>query len=215
MGKSFVLKGLSGRPGGYVMQAMGTLRVKASGMAGRSARLTALYEGGRSAAFDGEWPDGERALPDAGGRLIGAYLTVGGALALHTGDAAREAYARSRAGERMKAPTLSEKKEAPERARAEAQGKMQAGTGEKKDVGEEAERAAKRGREERTAKRDGERARTGEGDARDALAAGKGGGQGSAGHSTSAGMAHELPQRRWPPPPCMPAARYVCGRWEG
>lgn len=160
MGKSYVLKGLSGKLGGYVMQGSGVLRVRFTPGIDHPVRVTALYEGGRTAAFEGTFGGEEMERPDGGGALAGAYVTAGGALLLHTGEAARAAFAHSREA-------------ADDRPAARAAPQQQRTQGEPRRETEPRSAQDSRAEEE------------------------------------------TLPQRRWPPPPCMPAARYVGGRWEG
>ena len=118
MGKNFVLRGLSGRPAGFVMQAPGVLRFKAQGFAGRRVCLVALYADGTQAEFAGEMEEGENERADRGGCLSGAYLEAEGALLLYTDERARAAYEKNRTRERMR----SFEKEERERRESRADG---------------------------------------------------------------------------------------------
>ena len=222
MGKSFVLKGLSGRPGGYVMQAPGTLRIRVQGIEGKKACLTAIYADGKERTFGVDCADGEIEKNDAGGTLFAAYVTVEGALVLHTGDAALSAFEKSRAHARMThdldeekaqraaAPTgvfhaeplkrQPEKLEAEETDRQEKAGRAQEGKQDQCMQTEDnaAAQAIDTGIPSCLRGVSGENGRDK-------------GGQADLGDPN---LYCVRPAGLWPPPPCMPLARYVSGCWE-
>lgn len=225
MGKNFVLRGLSGRPAGFVMQAPGVLRFKAQGFAGRRVCLVALYADGTQAEFAGEMEEGENERADRGGCLSGAYLEAEGALLLYTDERARAAYEKNRTRERMR----SFEKEERERRESRADGTADPSDSSKSNQSERSrwEREQRNQPEEIggtdrgtggavAGKAETEKERAPEGRMEKTAGAGKSG-EDAGGSIIPADLQemHGLPQRRWPPPPCMPGARYVSGRWEG
>lgn len=222
MGKSFVLKGLSGRPGGYIMQAPGTLRIRTQGIDGKKACMTVLYADGKERSFCVDCADGEIEKPDASGALSAAYVTVEGALVLHTGDAARRAFESSRAQAQM-THDLNEEKA----ARAAALTGVSHAEGEPRHYEKRETEGANR-QEEASQAQEGKQAQcmqTEDGASAQANTAGapscggtvSGEEERGVGGQAALGNAHmecAMPERRWPPPPCMPRARYVSGCWE-
>lgn len=215
MGKSFVLKGLSGRPGGYVMQAPGALRIRVQGFEGKKACLIVIYADGKERSFCVDCADGEMEKPDAGGTLSAAYVTVEGALVLHTGDAAQKAFENSRAQAQM-THYLNEEKA----ARAAALTGASHAEGEPRHH-EKRETEASQAQEGKQAQcmqtEDGASAQANTAGAPSCGGTVSGEEERGVGGQAALGDAHmecAMPERRWPPPPCMPRARYVSGCWE-
>ena len=153
MVRSFVLKGMTGKPEGYLMQGFGVVRFKAGAM--QKARMTIIRADGRQTVWEDAWTDGENERPDDGGKIAAAYVTENGVLRLYTDETAKKMFEK----EKRKCPT-----------------EQPAGRIDKQVF-------------EKTAYREKEKKMQTE--------------------------VHTWPERRWPPPPCMPAARYVSGRWLG
>lgn len=222
MGKSFVLKGLSGRPGGYVMQAPGALRIRVQGFEGKKARLIVIYADGKERSFCVDCADGEMEKPDAGGTLSAAYVTVEGALVLHTGDAAQKAFENSRVQAQMRHDLNEEKAVRAAVSISISHTDQQPRQREK----EETEVANRKGKASRT--QEGEQDQCTQSENKVATQANTASTP-SCGEAVSdedsrdmggpvtLGDTHmecAMPERRWPPPPCMPRARYVSGCWE-
>lgn len=153
MGRSFVLKGATGKPEGYLIQGQGVVRFKGGAM--DNARMTIIRADNRKTVWEGTWTAEENEHPDDGTKIAAAYVTENGVLRLYTDEAAKRAFE-------------MEKRECPtERPAGKTKNQEQ-----EKTIYRAEEK--KRQTEERV-----------------------------------------WPERRWPPPPCMPAARYVSGRWLG
>lgn len=216
MGKSFVFKGLSGRPGGYIMQAPGVLRIRTKGIAGKSARLTAVYADGKERTFGVEPGEAEAEKPDAGGQLAAAYVTVDDELVLHTGDAARKAFEQNRRQARMAAYLREEEAaRAPASGEPSGEARSTATAKEKEGIAPEASAAGATGgapAERRECK--GKPVHAASVQSAAIACADESGGE-SGGHAglDSAHPGCAMPERRWPPPPCLMRARYVCGHW--
>lgn len=203
MGKSFVLKGAGGRPGGYLTQGFGRIRCKVQAAAAGQMEVTLLYADGketRHSVTDGA----EEAWPDAGRTLTGGYVTVNDALLMDSGEVGRRAFERQ--GERMRAGQREARaaRQKREAHTAETDEEHAGVHGEPKGAEnlqtEEQNDQATRGEEplgERSmqaAERDNRAGRGEEPAAR-------------------APAPHRWPEHRWPPPPCWPSARYEAGRW--
>lgn len=166
MGKSFVLKDASGRPGGYVMQSFGQICCRADGIRG-PAQL-ALLDGdaicAQLALTEGE----ESRWPDPGYALKGAVVHAERSVLLCSDGETQRAFERLACRPQQNASPHAERNGAREERRRD---------GMTESVSAEGKNTEESGHTEKSA-------------------------------------AEALPQRRWPPPPCSPAARYTCGRWQ-
>lgn len=117
MGKSFVLKDASGRPGGYLVQGMRETCCRADTPA---QQAVLLFEDGTEETHalcggqEAHWP--------CGGRLLrGGFVCADGRLLLATGEEARGAFARrstgARAAQGENRPDAQRPPETPEPAR--------------------------------------------------------------------------------------------------
>lgn len=92
MGKSFVLKDASGRPGGYLVQGMRDICCRAGHLT-QPSEMVLLFDDGTQQTHAIE--SGEEAYwPGGGGLLCGGFLCADGRLLLATGEAARAAFER-------------------------------------------------------------------------------------------------------------------------
>lgn len=157
MGKSFVLKDASGRPGGYLMQSMREICCRADSPA---QQAVLLFEDGTAETHalcggqEARWPCGDRLLR-------GGFVCAEDRLLLATGEETRGAFVRWLASKRA----LPEKKRPAEGSTPELALKSTPLQENKQPIG-------------------------------------------------TVQKPREWPQRRWPPPPCWPAARYVQGCWQ-
>ena len=185
MAKGFILKGVRGESAGFLQQAGRTLRCKAR-TDGSQARLLIRYTDGSGEEQTMTLDGREHEWPCAADRAIAcAYVAQDGRLLLVTDDGARRAFEMDRVRAQRRSETAPASRQSPD---------AQERTDRVKPS--QRKRAAEPSLEDNGPKREpgGERERPHA--------------QEPAGDSP-----HELPQRRWPPPPCWPAARYVSGRW--
>lgn len=181
---------------GIVQDTGRALRVKATLDGESAAQLTLCFEGGGRRTIDFA-PDGaerEWAL-DAPQTPLCAYVAVRGALRLFTDEEAKRAYLADAARREAKTKrpretqrAAEEKHDAPQRQAARS-GRDGAQRAEPAAAPEPCDGSGRAKEAERAAR---EAAADGEARQREGL---------------------KMPQRRWPPPPCMPSARYAAGEW--
>ena len=185
MAKGFILKGARGESAGFLQQAGGVLRCKARADGGE-ARLVIRFTDGSGDEQTLALDGREQEWPCAPGRTIAcAYIAREDRLLLVTDDQARRAFEADRV-----------------RARRRSDASLHA---QQQQYPNEEERSSRPHPEQEP--------RT----AADARAKEETGGKAARTHdrgqTSPLGAAHALTERRWPPPPCWPSARYVSGRW--
>ena len=161
MGKNYVLKDRTGRPGGYLLESGGSLCCRVQ-TGGQRATLIALFEGGVQETYTLSCGDGEQTWPCGARGLCGGGVFAGDRLLLSSGEAATRAWERRRirpAGESVprRSEAARDRAAIPEHERHDNRAACE-GADASPDV---------------------------------------------AGH-----------ERRWPPPPCWPEARYAGGHWQ-
>ncbi|MBQ4264207.1 MAG: hypothetical protein IJB85_01680 [Clostridia bacterium] len=161
MGKSFVLKDVSGRPMGYLMQAGDAVRYRIS--AAYAADVTLLFEDGAVYEHSVVAHSSEKSWTHGGRSLLGGYICREGEVILATDERIR------RCAWMMKAPgSVQRKEDAQEGEQAEA-------------------------KEQKTVLPDALEDDPKDDQAEEAL--------------------RILPDRRWPPPPCLTSVVYLHGQW--
>lgn len=194
--RSFLLKEARGGVGGILRQSGGRIVCKAQG-AGEGA-LTLLFADGSRSEFTLPLDGAEHAFDDGGRAVEGAYVTAeDGRAQFATDERARSACAQAieraeRERERRAARERASEK-APERAPERAPGKAS-----EEKIREELEEKPQEKPEER---------------ASDGVETAIAGAESAAKAGEAARAGAGLPEGRWPPPPCMPGARYRDGRW--
>lgn len=190
MGKSFVMKRPDGSLAGYLMQGEGEVRFRAHALPEKGGELTIVYSGGAQERHE---VSGERetAWPDRGKRAEAAYVAKHGRLLMCTGELGKRAF-----------------REAEERAEAERRARAQGAPRTEQPSASSPEKEAKppdeaQGPEEGARK-----------DARKETAAERLEAPAREKARREEEGPERLPERRWPPPPCMPRAHYEGGRWR-
>lgn len=185
MGKSFVMKRPDGSLAGYLMQESdGTVCFRAHALPEEGARLTLVFEGGAQVS---RAVSGERETTwaERSGAVEAAFVCRDERLLMSTGERGRGAF------ERMREKT---------RARAAVR---RAGEAQHTAPVEETANAREKAPEQAPDREQDKAAEPAE--AVETL---------ETGAPRAASSGHALPERRWPPPPCMPGARYEEGRWQ-
>ena len=176
---------MRGESAGFLQQAGRTLRCKAHAN-GSQARLVIRYADGSVEEQTMALDGREHEWPCAADRAITcAYVTQDGKLLLVTDEGARRAFEMDRV-------------KAQRRSRAESASRQSLDARERTSEArpEQRKRAANPPEEDAEPQRNPDSGQTRQN-----------------AQASSGEMPHALPQRRWPPPPCWPGARYVSGRW--
>lgn len=196
MGKSFVMKRPDGSLAGYLVQGNGTICFRAHALPVEGGELTLMLSGG---AQESRPVSGEReaAWPDRGKTVEAAYVSKDEKLLMSTGEQGRRAF-----------ETAVERAEAKRRTAMRHEQRTQAFASSQRENGEcpPDQRAQK--------------ALSGPGEASVSIPDARSGGEEKESvrevkkKGETAPPRHLLPERRWPPPPCMPKARYEKGGWR-
>lgn len=199
MGKSFVMKRPDGSLAGYLVQGNGTICFRAHALPAEGGELTLMLSGG---ARESRPVSGEReaAWSDRGRTVEAAYVSKDEKLLMSTGEQGRRAF-----------------EAALEHAQAKRRTAMQRGQRSQPFASSED------GKGERLPDQRAERPCTGPGGAPVLMPdAGPSGEEEEPVReikeeeetAQAEPPRHPLPERRWPPPPCMPKARYEEGSWQ-
>ncbi|MDO5378002.1 MAG: hypothetical protein Q4G52_06685 [Clostridia bacterium] len=206
MGKSFVMKRPDGSLAGYLVQGDGKICFRAHALPEDGAELTLVFSdgAGESRAISGER---EIVWPDRGKNAEAAFVAKGERLIMSTGEQGRRAFkaALERAEAKRRTAARRASRTPPPRPENEPDGGAEqclqeaenpaepsAGPNGLRDAeagraaSEETEHAAQASQPLQEARKDAE----------------------------DAPFQDAAPERRWPPPPCAPKARYEEGRWR-
>lgn len=219
MGKNFVLKAPGGRLAGCLMQGGGRILCKVCSNPPAGTQAVLLYEDGgetrhplKEDSMESEWTDCGRGIRDV-------YIASGGVLLMASGDGARRAF--ERGGNHM--PQNDRRNNAkPRESGAVPAGAAQ--TGFNKAEAKEDESADLAPEEPSLEESRGIAAEPGENALSERSWPDAIPGEMDETRETDPNVAqrerpsreeraHGLPERRWPPPPCMPSARYEQGKW--
>lgn len=184
MGKSFIFKDSSGRAAGYLVQGMGRLCCRADMPAAKEVRLCLLYADGSIAQYALDAGGREQMLADSGRAIAGAAILARDAPPLGSDERTLHLILQ-REAERQRAERKEKEREERETKDTENKVRKPKETENKEAEAAEAERKGT------------ESGKMEEGEAEKETL------------PTSS-----FPQRRWPPPPCWPQARYAHGRWQ-